>query len=551
MLKHRTRSHTHAALRILFYMRHTAVLSIFTTISSRHHHLLHWDSRVENKQALCVAVRPCLPHPHARIAAHLPGWHQKPQSPLNEFTVPQSHKPVTLHRPTLLCAGRLLHPYAPFHIQTHQPSPHHPSLHYVQQSGQDQEEKETKQGGKQKNLPQMGMCSSTCSVLAWVCSTPSTKSRNRRLLETTPPTPLQQLCTSHQPPDQGTEGSQPHMDPGARSSEAGASWGDTAAADSQEESPERGSTSPSRAGAASPGQETEQKRGGSAGEAQSQTNTCEACGKSFSLRSNLLTHRRSHLGERPYACPDCGRCFGQSSHLLTHQRLHTGERPYRCRDCGRSFNVNSDLVKHRRTHTGERPYSCPECGRRFGSSSNLTRHQRLHTGERPYRCPDCGESFRDCSALTIHRRAHTGERPYPCPACGKAFADSSLLAKHQRTHRAEKSFTCPDCGKSFSTSSYLLRHRRTHLPEKPYRCGECGRGYSQFAHLTTHQRVHTGERPYVCPECRKSFTTSSALTKHKRVHTGERPYVCPDCGKSFTQSSNVITHWRLQHGTSL
>ncbi|XP_064330016.1 zinc finger protein interacting with ribonucleoprotein K-like isoform X1 [Phalacrocorax carbo] len=317
----------------------------------------------------------------------------------------------------------------------------------------------------------------------------------------------------------------------------------TGAGDGREESPERRGMSP--------GQETARERGGGARVARSHPNTCEACGKSFSLRSNLLTHRRSHLGERPYACPECGRCFGQSSHLLTHQRLHTGERPYRCRDCGRSFNVNSDLVKHRRTHTGERPYPCPECGRRFGSSSNLTRHQRLHTGERPYRCPDCSESFRDCPSLTIHRRAHTGERPYPCPACGKAFADSSLLAKHQRTHRAEKSFTCPDCGKSFSTSSYLLRHRRTHLPEKPYRCGECGRGYSQFAHLTTHQRVHTGERPYVCPECRKSFTTSSALTKHKRIHTGERPYVCPDCGKSFTQSSNVITHWRLQHGKSL
>ncbi|NWV32913.1 ZN787 protein, partial [Grantiella picta] len=51
---------------------------------------------------------------------------------------------------------------------------------------------------------------------------------------------------------------------------------------------------------------------------------------------------------------------------------------YACRDCGKSFSCRSHLGKHRRTHAGEKPFGCSRCGRRFGVSSNLYRHLRAH-----------------------------------------------------------------------------------------------------------------------------------------------------------------------------
>ena len=42
--------------------------------------------------------------------------------------------------------------------------------------------------------------------------------------------------------------------------------------------------------------------------------------KSFSLRSNLVTHFRIHLGEQPYGCSECERWFTQSSNRNKHIR---------------------------------------------------------------------------------------------------------------------------------------------------------------------------------------------------------------------------------------
>ncbi|XP_076805407.1 uncharacterized protein LOC143449193 [Clavelina lepadiformis] len=221
------------------------------------------------------------------------------------------------------------------------------------------------------------------------------------------------------------------------------------------------------------------------------------------------------------------------------------EKRFFCKFCDKLFQHKANLITHIRTHTGERPYQCDMCHKSFSSSSTLKIHMRTHTGEQPYQCDVCHKSFSDSSSFKTHMRTHTGERPYQCDVCHKSFINSSNLKTHVRTHTGERPYQCDVCHKSFSQSISLKSHMRTHTGERPYQCDVCHKSFSQSSQLKNHMRTHTGERNYQCQVCEKSFTQSFNLKTHMRIHTGEHPYQCDVCEKSFTQSIHLKIHMRI------
>ena len=171
--------------------------------------------------------------------------------------------------------------------------------------------------------------------------------------------------------------------------------------------------------------------------------------------------------------------------------------------CNKSFRETGNLLRHKRTQIGNKPYSCDQCNKSFSQSGNLATHKRTHTGVKPYRCDQCNKSFSQSGNLAMHKRTHIGEKPYSCDQCNKSFAQCGNLVKHKRTHSGEKPYSCDQCNKSFGQSDYLIRHKRTHIKrthtgQKPYSCDLCSKSFSRSGDLVKHKRIHTGEKPYRC-----------------------------------------------------
>lgn len=79
------------------------------------------------------------------------------------------------------------------------------------------------------------------------------------------------------------------------------------------------------------------------------SHTCKKCDATFLELTDLNQHKCSRSADRrAFFCEYCDKSFPRQSRLVTHRRTHTGERPYQCIHCQRSFTQSGALNRHKK-----------------------------------------------------------------------------------------------------------------------------------------------------------------------------------------------------------
>ncbi|KMZ01005.1 LOW QUALITY PROTEIN: uncharacterized protein Dsimw501_GD12116 [Drosophila simulans] len=108
---------------------------------------------------------------------------------------------------------------------------------------------------------------------------------------------------------------------------------------------------------------------------------CGECPKTFTDHSALFAHLKTHTKNKPLKCPLLKVLCKSSGSKPAHSNAHR-KRPFKCSSSPRTFSRKSALQTHLRTHTGKRPLQCSHCPKSFARRLGFWEHMLLHVKER-------------------------------------------------------------------------------------------------------------------------------------------------------------------------
>lgn len=287
---------------------------------------------------------------------------------------------------------------------------------------------------------------------------------------------------------------------------------------------------------------------------------CHTCDEEFPGPKKLISHSRDfHQDLKPFKCnySGCTKAYQNPKALKVHRRSHEEEKRFKCLECPAGFFVKANLISHTRTHLGEK-FKCDQCDKSFSSLSYFKQHQISHIHETTgqfFICTfaECNKKFSNRFALRSHLIVHS-ERKFVCNICLSTFKTQQSLKVHSLKHSIGESklFQCHICGFATKYRQQYHDHVKSHSATRNLECFHCGKKFTKKTLLVIHMQTHLTVRNFICnvDECKKAFKTYNSYYAHKRKHqTKSSPkFNCASCDKVFSSHSVYTAHLKCHTG---
>lgn len=252
--------------------------------------------------------------------------------------------------------------------------------------------------------------------------------------------------------------------------------------------------------------------------------------------------------DKPFKCgvDGCGKSFTRLSNLVAHKRQHLGIKKYVCRleGCVARFMSHQERIRHERAHDNK-TFLCTigHCSLRFLTEALLLEHQAsFHL---ILDCPHCDESF----ANRLHRDRHVQQKHNDVQVRSHGPIASTSMENNRRSLQlvTEQIASGSITAKSIEHSALPLR---TALDN--------GQRFdiSKLSSLKDREipRAKSVFRQFTCPQCSYSTSEKKKLERHKSVHsTASKSFKCEleQCPMVFATKNQLELHLKSRHAEHL
>lgn len=227
--------------------------------------------------------------------------------------------------------------------------------------------------------------------------------------------------------------------------------------------------------------------------------------------------------ENTFTCSECDFVCRRKDMYTAHIKQHGKKVAVsKCDQCPYTTSNPYNLMKHKRTHTGEKPFKCSYCEYRSADSGNLNKHIHSHHGV------DGSQKRSPMMMKKKKKKAISTTFKSPSGAVGEednsqygtpSAKQPPLKLSVDFSSVSSMLYKCTECEYKCNNEQFLVAHLSIHKKQgDQYVCAICDYASRNQQNLAKHIRTHTGEKPYQCNECNYSAADKGNLNKHVKTH---------------------------------